>query len=400
MMLQVMALATELIGADRTTRPPPIEHGARRPDHAQAVGRRRRRADPGQAARRVPARHGRTTVALPGRPGPLPGRSPPRAHQAGRPVHQLGREQPPDLARRVRRHVPPGVEQRLLGRRDPRRHVRGRRRGRTRSTRSRSRGARPSPSPARIQLPPLGFPDVVPRHLFPEPDATAKPAEAEDGRRAAEGRREGRRGAAQVAPSEPPQPRRLPRRVGPGPSGARQRADLHDPRRPRRHRRLLPQPDVARPRAHHGARSDDPDQRHGRRTPCSRTGATTRSATTRVCPPSCAPGPSSCSRRERHRGPAKRPVRAPVPPVRPRPAQPARPPTAATRAVDPPIQVALHRRRPDASRRSRWTTAPAAATAHASGRPATCPSTPCVDQIPPLRCRPGARSSSSSPRCR
>ena len=31
-------------------------------------------------------------------------------------------------------------------------------------------------------------------------------------------------------------------------------------------------------------------------TPCSRTGATTRCATTAGCPPSCAPGPSSCSR--------------------------------------------------------------------------------------------------------
>ena len=93
----------------------------------QIVRKRAGAPDPTQATppRRLPARHHRReATALPGRQGPLPRRPAPRPHPAGRQVHQQRRQEPPHLARRVRRHVPAGVEQRLLGRRHPRRHVR------------------------------------------------------------------------------------------------------------------------------------------------------------------------------------------------------------------------------------------------------------------------------------
>ena len=258
-MLALMT-AAELIGVVDGTDAArhPVEHGARRRGHAQRPARPRRRPRTTRSTG-TSRRRGRSRVALPVDRAHFPAGRRLELTQARRAAHQLGRRQPPDLLRRVRRHVPAGVEQRLLGRRrspGPRSSPTLDRRGWDDPPAADVDARRVTPKSA-IELPPLDVPRARPRAPLPAARPAAKPRARRRPTRSAKDDDEGRQGASRACAASHRDPRRVPRRAAEGAAGAGQRPDVHDPRRPRRHRRLLPQPDVARPGPDHRARPGD-----------------------------------------------------------------------------------------------------------------------------------------------
>ena len=257
MMIGLIDLAVELIGAINPDDPAPRHAGRarlRRQRHAAHGRRRRRRHDrPGQGARRL--RRGRQRRRSPTgacRSTPTPFRPDAGSSSPSAPASSPARTAPTTC-------ISFGEFAALYllvwsnacwTRRDPRRDVRPRRRppSTPSTTRQPLKWTSKPTTKSRIDFPPLMFPELVSGAPLP----AARPA-GQAGQRGPPTRRRRTRPRPSRTPArpaqEPPAPRRLHRRPAQGAAGARQRPDLHDARRPRDHRRPLPVADLARPRA-------------------------------------------------------------------------------------------------------------------------------------------------------